>query len=335
MSIKMAKHNKLLYTSVLAADVGATKTTLGICNWNGQLDFKKINTYKTKNFPDLVTMIKSFVSNTEMPQKLCLGVAGPVRNGNVTMTNTGFQINSIDISNQFNKIPVTLINDLEATAYGLAALHENDVQVLVEADSNLHGNIAVIAPGTGLGEAGILQEDDGYHPFATEGGHCLFAPVTNLDIELFQFLHKKYDHVSWERIVSGPGICNIYDFFKDVVDMEEPAWLKEKFLVHDKATVIGEYANDSEICSETIKNFIRFLALESNNLALKMKATGGVYIGGGIIPHLIPVIHKDFFTKWFLYAGRMKDLVKNIPVKVIMNKNAPLTGAAFHGMYSN
>jgi glucokinase len=335
MSIQISKHDKLVYNSVLAADIGATKTTLASCNWDGQLNIQKIHTYKTKNFRDIISMIESFVDDVQMPQKISLGVAGPVLNGNVTMTNTGWSINSREISEKFNHIPVALINDLEATAYGLAVLNTEDIHTLLEKKEHLGGNIAIIAPGTGLGEAGLIKGTDGYQPIATEGGHCHFAPVTDIDVKLYSFLHKKYDQVSWERVISGPGICNIYDFLHQAVEMDEPAWLKEKILAHDKATVISENAGDAEICRETINMFLRFLALESTNLALKLKATGGVYIAGGILPHLLPVLHKEYFQKWFCYAGRMKDLVQNIPVYIIVNKQSPLLGSAYHGLYSN
>jgi glucokinase len=332
--IKIANHNKLRYSSVLAADIGATKTTLAICNWDGQLNVQKINTYKTKSFPDIISMIESFVDDDKMPQKISLGVAGPVLDGSVTMTNTGWSINSREVSERFNHIPVALINDLEATAYGLAVLNKEDIHTLIEKKKHLDGNIAIIAPGTGLGEAGLIKSTDGYHPMATEGGHCHFAPVTDIDVKLYSFLHKKYDQVSWERVVSGPGICNIYDFLHQVVEMEEPAWLKEKILAHDKATVISENAGDAEICRETITMFFRFLALESTNLALKLKATGGVYIAGGILPHLLPLLHKEYFQKWFSYAGPMRNLIQSIPINILKNKKTPLSGAAYHGLYS-
>jgi glucokinase len=335
MSIPIAKHNKLVFNSVLAADIGATKTTLAICNWNGKLNIQKINTYKTKSFPNIISMIESFVDDDQMPHKISLGVAGPVLDGSVIMTNTGWSINIREVSDKFNHIPVALINDLEATAYGLAVLNKEDIHTLIEKKKHIGGNIAIIAPGTGLGEAGLIKSADGYHPLATEGGHCHFAPVNDMDVMLYSFLHKKYDQVSWERVISGPGICNIYDFLLQVVELEEPAWLKEKMLSHDKATVISENAGDAEICRETINMFVRFLALESTNLALKFKATGGIYIAGGIIPHLLPVIHVEYFQKWFSYAGRMKDLIQSIPVNILLNKNTPLSGAAYHGLFSN
>ena len=333
MILKIAKHTWLNHKSVLAGDIGGTKANLAICSWNGlHLSLIKNNTYKTKDFKDINAMLNEFVCNEKMPEKICLGVAGPVNNGIVSMTNSALQIHSEEISKRFDGILVELINDLEATANGLAVIDESDIHVLHAGDNEAKGNVVIIAPGTGLGEAGLFHDRNGYHPFATEGGHCDFSPRTEIDIELFNFLRKKFGHVSWERVVSGPGICMIYDFLHHVKEREEPSWLKEKMLAHDKATVISEHAGECDICNETMELFLRYLARESANLVLKFKATGGLYIAGGIIPHLLPILHEDFFIKCFSQHSRMKELLQQIPVRIILNENTPLLGAAFHGV---
>ena len=332
MILKIAKHKWGSYNTVLAGDLGATKTNLAICSWNGKtLSVLKTGTYTTRDFSDVTSMIREFLSTEKLPEKICLGVAGPVQKGVVSMTNAGIEINSEELSKQFDGLPVELINDLEATANSLAVIEEKDIHVLHRGKEEVGGNAAVIAPGTGLGEAGLYYDRSGYHPFATEGGHCDFAPATELDMELLHFLKRKFDHISWERVVSGPGISVIYDFLYHEKEREAPAWLKDKILAHDKPTVISEHVDDCGICRETMEIFLRYLAAEAANLVLKFKATGGLFIAGGIIPHLVPILHEDYFLKWFCHRGRMKTLLENVPVRIILNEEAPLLGAAYHG----
>lgn len=320
-------------TTILAADIGASKANLAVCEWNGGgLSVQKKAGYKTKGFKDIHSMIRQFLSKENMPEKICFGVAGPVHDNKATLTNINWQVDGKEISDNFNNIPVILINDLEAAANGLAVMHQKDMYVLHEGEKDLKGNCAIISPGTGLGEAGLYQKNGVYYPFATEGGHCDFAPRTDVDLELYLFLRKQWDHVSWERLISGPGICMIYDFLHHEKEREEPAWLKEKILAHDKATVISSNAGECEICGETMEYFLRYLAHESANLVLKLKATGGLFIGGGIVPHLLPIMQKDFFLKWFSKMGRLKNLLQRVPVKIILNEEAPLLGAAYFGM---
>ena len=333
MILKIAGQTHAGEKKVLAGDVGATKTNLALCHWDGsRLTIQKNVTYKTKNFQDAGSMIRDFISHEKNPGAISLGVAGPVRDGKVTLTNIGWEIDSKSVSAQLNGIPVSLINDLEASAYGLALLDQKDLFVVQEGRPEAGGNGAVIAPGTGLGEAGLYEGPDGYHPFATEGGHCNFAPVTDLDIEFYSFLRKKFGHVSWERVISGPGICNIYDFLHLEKEGPEPAWLKEKMLAHDKASVISENAGECEICQETMRLFLRYLAEESANLVLKLNATGGLFIGGGIIPHVLSLLNKDDFMKWFSSAGRLKPFLQSVPVKILLNETSPLLGAAWYGI---
>ena len=172
MILKIAKHKWGSYNTVLAGDLGATKTNLAICSWNGKtLSVLKTGTYTTRDFSDVTSMVREFLSTEKLPEKICLGVAGPVQKGVVSMTNAGLEINSEELSKQFDGLPVELINDLEATANSLAVIEEKDIHVLHRGKEEVGGNAAVIAPGTGLGEAGLYYDRSGYHPFATEGGH--------------------------------------------------------------------------------------------------------------------------------------------------------------------
>jgi glucokinase len=182
-----------------------------------------------------------------------------------------------------------------------------------------------------LGEAGLFWDGNYYHPFATEGGHCDFAPRNNFDFELYSFLQKKFGHVSWERLVCGPGIVNIYQFLRDEKKRNEPEWLKEKLNGEDEAAVISGHSKQSEICNETMQLFVRYLAYESANLVIKLKATGGLFIGGGIAPQLITLFQDNAFYSSFCQSGRLNYLLEKVPVKVILNPKTALLGAAYVG----
>jgi len=312
--------------------VGATKCNLALFRQSGKdLSVIKESKYFTKDYSDPVTMISRFPGASKLPDNMSFGVAGPVQNGKVKITNLSWKIDSKEISIKFGNIPVHFINDLEATAYGLAALEKDDVYTIYEGAKGHAGNMALIAPGTGLGEAGLFWDGTVYHPFATKGGHCDFAPRTKLDVELYLHLQEKFNHVSWERLISGPGIFNIYEFLKTKKSREVPPWLAEKILAQDAATVISENAENASICEETMNFFFRYLATESANLALKVKATGGIFIGGGIIPKVLKLLDADLFLKCFRDFGRLKYLLQEISVNVILNERTALLGAAYYG----
>lgn len=318
---------------VLAADVGATKTNMALIRFEDKnFSILKENKYKTKDFTDAGQMIREFLDGNKPPDLMSFGVAGPVQNGKVSITNLSWQIDSGEISKQNNNIPVYLVNDLEATAYGLAMLSKEDLHTLYEPKKKIEGNIALIAPGTGLGEAGLYWDGNFYHPFANEGGHCDFAPRSDLDMELHAHLHKKFGHVSWERVISGPGILSIYEFLR-IKDRYVPAWLSEKMLAHNQAIVISDNAEEAAICKETMDIFLRYLATEAANLALKFKAMGGLLIGGGILPNILRLVNGDAFIRSFQDFGRMKVLLKDIPVKIIVNEKTALIGAACYGAF--
>ncbi len=224
-----------------------------------------------------------------------------------------------------------LINDLEATAYGLAVLTNNDAVVIHKGSDKPSGNAAIIAPGTGLGEAGIYFDGELYHPFATEGGHSDFAPRDNLDFKLYEYLQNKFGHVSFERVVCGPGIVNIYQFLKEENHLEEPAWITEQIEQGNSAAFISKHIDQSALCNETMRLFIRFLAHESANLALKMKATGGLFIAGGIAPQFIPLFERYHFNAAFTSSGRMNHLLEKVPIRIILDPKTAMLGAAYYG----
>lgn len=321
------------YRRVLAGDIGGTKSNLAVFEFHGsQFRILKEVRLQTKDFKDANTMISSFLSGDEQIDVISLGVAGPVIGGSVHITNLTWGMNVKEISSANNHTPVYLLNDLEATSYGLTLLTPGEVYSLYEPETAAKGNIALIAPGTGLGESGLYFDGESYHPFATEGGHCDFAPRTPLDTVLFFHLSHQFGHVSWARVVSGNGVVAIFDFLSIQKGREVPVSLRQALASGDKAKIITDHAGSYNICQETLELFLRYLATESSNLALKMKATGGVFIGGGIIPKILDKIDPGVFLKNFQNCGRMSALLKGIPVRIILNERTALLGAAYYGV---
>lgn len=322
------------FRRVLAGDIGGTKSNLAIFGFIGsEFHILKEKRLQTKDFNDANTMLLSFVDGDAMPDVISLGVAGPVLGGKVRITNLTWGMNAKEISAGIGNIPVYLINDLEATSYGLALLKAEEVQTLYEAKDEVRGNIALIAPGTGLGESGLYFDGDSYHPFATEGGHCDFAPRTLLDMELYFYLSQRFGHVSWERVISGNGIVAIFEFLSTQKGREIPSTLRQLLHSDDKAKTITDQSDRFGICHETIELFLRYLATESSNLALKFKATGGLFIGGGIIPKIIDKIDFGVFLENFRNCGRMSALLADIPVRIVLNERTALLGAAYYGAF--
>ena len=317
---------------VLAGDVGATKTNLALFKEEeGSVVLLHEAQYKSNDYKNIIELTDAFIQDLPLPGSICFGVAGPVLNGHAKLSNINWEMDSTELSNHFKIRNVYMINDLEANAYGLAMLKEKDISVIHKGNNVADGNIAVIAPGTGLGEAGLYWDGNYYYPFATEGGHSDFAPRNEFDFELYNFLQKKFGHVSWERLICGPGIENIYHFLRDEKRREEPASLKEKFKNNDAAAVISEHVNQYDICRETMQLFVRYLAYESANLVLKFKATGGLFIGGGIAPKIISLLENNEFFSSFCQSGRLNYLIEQVPVKIILNDKTALLGAAYYG----
>ena len=316
---------------VLAGDVGGTKTNLALYKVTKEntLVLKEGN-YKSQDYKSITEITSDFLEDQPQPAACCIGVAGPVFDGKVNLTNLSWKMDSTEIAKKMGLSKVHLINDLEATAYGLAMLSDEDTVTVHKGSDTPYGNAAIIAPGTGLGEAGIYFDGRIYHPFATEGGHCDFAARNQEDFELFEYLQNKFGHVSCERVICGPGIFNIYQFLQEEKKLEEPAWVTEKIKQGDAAAEISEHTEQSALCDKTMQLFIRFLAHESANLTLKMKATGGLFIGGGIAPQLIPLFKKYSFNDFFKDNGRMNHLLEKVTISIILNPKTALLGAAYY-----
>lgn len=322
--------NKERSYTILAGDIGATKMLLAVFNvTDGKLSCLREQKFITKECNQIEDTIKQFVGIDEIPL-VSLGVAGPVIDGKVNITNISRILDRMQISALLNNIPVYFINDLEATAYGLSELKPEDFKIILEGKPNLTGNIAVIAPGTGLGEAAAYWDGTNHYPFATEGGHCDFAARSEVDFELQKYLSGKFGHVSWERVISGPGIENIFGFLQTKKQMIIPEWLQKQLTIADNAEVISANT-EVDICREAMNLFFRYLATEAANLTLKTKATGGIFIGGGIITKVLPLLDTNVFMQHFTDFGRLKFLLKEVPVTAILNSRTALLGAAVFG----
>jgi glucokinase len=255
-----------------------------------------------------------------------------VRSGRSKISNLPWVIDSRELATQLRLRTVGLINDLEALAYGLEMLESKDFVTISEGVRDADGNMAVVSAGSGLGEAGLYWDGFRHHPFACEGGHTEFAPKNAIEIELLQYLMKKYghQHVSYERILSGPGVQNVYEFLRDMGKEEEPAWLKEQLAeARDVPALISELAlsNQAPICDRTLSIFVSVFGSEAGNCALKFMGTGGVFVAG-IAGKIIPKLKGPAFMDSFLDKGRMKSLLETVPVKIVLNDDSGLIGAA-------
>lgn len=318
---------------VLAADVGGTKTDLALFKIeNKRLISIKKQRYATTDHTSFVESIRKFrIGETETIDAACLGVAGVVDGDKVRGVNFAWEIDAKKLQSDVNIKRIHLINDLQANAYGLSALEENDFEIVTEGERN-KGNASIISPGTGLGEAGMYWDGSHFHPYASEGGHCSFGPRDQVDVDLWKFLNAKFGHVSWERVVSGQGIYNVYQFLRIYKREKEPEWLTKQFLKEDPAVVISTAAQQKSdaVSVQTMQLFLKYLSIEAAQLALKNKSTGGIYIGGGIVPKILDLFDKKEFYNTFIEVGRMETLLKSIPVKIVLNDKTPMMGAAYY-----
>jgi glucokinase len=325
---------------VLGGDAGGTKVNLAIFEATPD-DVKMIRSsgYHSGSFPSVSKILQQFLQENPdyKPEKICLGVAGPVFEGRVTVTNLPWHVDANEIAAATGINQVILLNDLEATAYGVAGLEEKDFSVLHAGDPEEGGNISILAPGTGLGEAGLFWDGQFHHPFATEGGHCDFSCRNAVDLELHDYMLKKYKVVSWESIIAGPGIYSIFQFLCEVKKRTMSVAMQDKIKNSDPSAVISQAAIEETdpVSMEAMRIFIRNLARECCNLILKMKSTGGLLLAGGVPPKILSLLSDAYFYENLLDCDRMQDLVKKVPVKVILNDKAPMIGAGWYGSYSS
>ena len=320
---------------ILGGDIGGTHTRLALFDDDGRrapaasADWPE-RTYPSREHAGLGVIVRRFLDETgAQVRAACFGVAGPVKNGRSVATNLPWIIDAGDLSRELGA-RTWVINDLEATAWGIGALAPDELAELLPGSPDAAGNVAVIAAGTGLGEAGLYWDGRQHHPFATEGGHVNFGPEDPVEIELLRWLQERHSgHVSWERVVSGMGIVSLYEFLRDTGRGEEPAWLAEAMQAGDPGAAITAAAagGKSPLAAETLRRFVALYGCEAGNLALKVMATGGVYLGGGIAPRILPALRDGAFRDRFLAKGRMRPLLESMPVRVVLNDQAGLLGA--------
>ncbi len=320
---------------ILAGDIGGTKTTLALYRREktGPRQLR-CATFKNADFANFHSILKTFLKDADSVRVACFGVAGPVQDGTCKMLNLPWSLSEKKTAKAFQIGQVHLINDLQATALGMLHLAPND-QVILNRGKAKSGNRVVLAIGTGLGEAILCEKGQEMTPMASEGGHSDFAPRNEMEIALLRFLAKKYDHVSYERILSGPGLLNLYAFLVESGYAEPPdmAKYRHKQGPSEAITTLG-LGQTSPLCSKALHLFASLLGAEAGNLALKAAAWGGVYIGGGIAPKIIKKLLDGAFMEAFIQKGRYAHLMKEIPVVVAMNPEAALMGAAHYACLS-
>lgn len=320
---------------VLGADLGGTKCNMALFKHDDQgPKCIREESFPSAKFSSMADIVRKFVGSEKMPDRICIGVAGPVMDGKAKLTNLTWEVDQRQLVSELGVQSAALINDLEATAYGLASLTEKDI-LSFPGKAPDPGNIALIAPGTGLGEAGLYWDGKNYHPFATEGGHAGFGPREAIDLELFKYLHTQFEHISWERVVSGQGIMNIFKFLVESEGRPCPEELM-RAATEDGAAAVSKAAfeKDDPTAKEALGMFVRYLAVESANLVLKLKGTGGLYIGGGIPVAVLPLLKDGAWLNVFHKGGRMRPLLESVDVHIVLQAKTALFGAGWYGMYN-
>jgi len=334
---------------ILAGDVGGTKTVLALCDASGGgVRVARSAVFLGAEFDSFEKILDQFLRerDTEALHGACFGVAGPVADGVAKITNLPWTIDARALSKRFGGISVTLINDLQATALGALVVPADAFAVLQAASApastgsigGSHGTIAVIAPGTGLGEATLVWDGTRYRALPSEGGHADFAPTTDEEIELLRYLRERYGgHVSYERVLSGDGLGDLYAFVRATTGTKEPTWLAQKIAAGDRNAAIASAALEKtdDACIRALEMFAEILGAESGNLALRVVATGGVVIGGGIPPKLLPALQSGALIRRFNDKGRFSDWTRTLGVRVTLEPRAALLGAAHYVATSN
>jgi glucokinase len=324
---------------LLAGDLGATNTRLAYYSTEKGL-FQPVNetALENKDFKSFDDLLENFLNQHQVEfSGICLGIAGPVVNNTVNITNLGWDIDGEELKERYKLQGVWLLNDLKALSYAVLNLPDEECEVIRPGKRVENAPIAVIAPGTGLGEGFLIWDGEKYQAVSTEGGHTDFGPTNEMQENLVRYLHKKGIRVSYERVCSGIGIPNLYEFLRDEGYAEEPDWLRDEIAqAEDMPPVIFSAAldekKDCKICRMTIDLFVEILGAEAGNLALKTLAQGGIFIGGGIPPRILSWFKEEKFLKSIDSKDPHMDLMSKIPVKVILNPIANLIGAASYGI---
>ncbi len=319
---------------VLSGDVGGTKTRLAVFDVQNQgIRALAEETYSSGQYDSLEAVIREFLRGRSLEfQRAGFGIAGPVRGARVQTTNLPWLIDGEHLASELGLERVYLLNDLEANAWGIDALSEEDFFVLSPGRRGLGGNMSVISAGTGLGQAGLYWDGERHRPFASEGGHSSFSAGDEREVALLRFLAERYGYVSWERVLSGPGLANIHEFLSEYRGGGIPDWLAAEMAQGDRSAAISKaaLAERDPVCVEALDLFVHLYGVEAGNHALKIMATGGVYLGGGIAPKILKKLEGPLFMEGFLNKGRMRSLLETMPVKVILNDRTALYGPALY-----
>ncbi|MEO8277837.1 MAG: glucokinase [Thermoanaerobaculia bacterium] len=322
---------------ILVGDIGGTKTRVAAIARDLARDSMVVETYRSAEHAGFLEILQLFMERHRPEvEACCVGVAGPVQDNRCSATNLPWVVDGRDLARHLGIASASLLNDLEAVAYGIEVLQPDEIAELQAGEPGVQGNRAVIAAGTGLGEAGLFWDGAAHRPFGSEGGHADFAPGDELEIDLLRALLLEYERVSWERLVSGPGLENILRFLRSSERFdrvaESPAVLTEldKAGEGGQAALVSKYAasGESPLCALALDRFVKLYGAEAGNLALKMKATGGLYVGGGIAPKNLAKMQDGTFLAAFLAKGRMRPLLEKMPVRILLNDQTALLGTA-------
>jgi glucokinase len=318
---------------LLVGDIGGTKTALGVAETDGEtVRLGEPRRYPSAAFGSFEQILQHYMLETGLTCRFAaFAVAGPVQDRRCETTNLPWSLDGDALEHAFGFVGVELLNDLEAVAWGVPVLGESDLAEIHPGDPLARGNACVVAAGTGLGQAGLFWDGVYHRAFATEGGHTDFAPADDLEFALLTYLKSRFGRVSWERVVSGPGIANLFEFLLARYDTQPPAWLKAAIDEGgDTAAAVAQAAADERcpICLETMNLFMRLYGREAGNMALKHMALGGIYLGGGIALKNLACLRRGGFLEGFFDKGRMGSLMRRMPVRVILQPHTPLFGAA-------
>jgi glucokinase len=325
---------------LIAGDIGGTKTDLAIFSGEaGPLAPLARTKVHSADYPSLQSIVKEFLAKENKPvDRACFAVAGPVIGGRVKTTNLPWVVEETSLAAELNmsRQSVSLINDLEAIAHAIPILRPSDVETINSGEPVPKGAIGVIAPGTGLGESFLTWDGSSYRPHSSEGGHADFAPTDQRQIALLEYMLKRFDHVSFEHVCSGIGIPNIYNYLHDVEQIpQDPEVTALIHSAQDLTAAIVEHAlssaHPSKLCAATLETFVSILAAEAANLAVKVLATGGIYVAGGVAVHILAALKQPAFMRSFKRKGRFAELMARIPVHVVVSP-AGLAGAAAYGL---
>ena len=326
--------------SIIGANLREDITTIAYyISGNGGIETKTQKKYSTRDYSSFSDILKQFIQEEQLEnvKRLGISVPGPVLNGKSSPARLGWSFDVEEYKTTFGFEDVCMLNDQEAAAYGIGLLEDSDLDAIYSSGHLEKGNVAILAPGNGLGEAGYFFDGKYLRPFATEGGHSEFSPRTNVEVEFYQFLNNIYGIVSWENVLSKTGLFNIYRFLRDVKRHPEPEWLSDKLNNGDgnftEEIFRAAIEDDVMICKIALDTFVEFLAREANNLTLKLEATGGLLITGDIPQAIRKYIDKDKFYEKFKISDKMEDMLKNIPIYLINKDSTNIDGVALYTAY--